>query len=521
MKFERLGSILNRENWNKLNDYLEYALSKIEGGAGAGEPPYMENRGTVFPFLNRGTTRYSYYDNAILDLKVHYADTNALYRIYHISKDNTAWGNPVTYIGIQKSVDNGATWSIIINRNQANLDNNQTGVQTHVITKPDIDEVFTVVIDWDALNNTSGSSYNLGSTDYIISPSLYFFRNASISNPVNDLGDDIVVKIDGRTIAVKHRLNDDKNLIVNYDKLKVNEFHEVHRIFEQNNTAKDNDFSGALKVSNGTDWVSPYGLRAVNNPVSGSAGSITVGGAHGVDGGSGFPTGRFGEYVSINLDGSEIGNGVHRGKSMELVVDHYVSASNVIVRATGAKRDSVRERRTYTIASGSHKVSVSITALEDVTITRYAGLQITQPDYYDNFYRYDNRPEGILPIKGMESGSHVADEKDYNKLDRVALINNTHMLVMMTDRNFGIGDGSLAPAHTEEYPQSPVNITGGQFGKIYAHNMGRNNNEYLLKSGETVSYRGGYYFVQNKSTTENVFEYTINGINHTDDLRVI
>lgn len=521
MKFERLGSIWNRENWNKLNDYLEYALSKIEGGAGAGEPPYMANQGTVFPFLNRGSTRYSYYDNAILDAKVHYADTNALYRIYHISKDNTAWGNPVTYIGIQKSVDNGATWSIIINRNQANLENNQKGVQTHVITKPDIDEVFTFVIDWDALNNTSGSSYNLGRNDYIISPSLYFFRNSSTSNPVNDLGDDIVVKIDGRTIAVKHKLNDEKNLIVEYDKLKVNEYHEVNRIFEQNNTTKDNDFSGALKVSNDTDWVSPYGLRAVNNPVSGSAGSITVGGAHGVDGGSGFPTGRFGEYVSIKLDGSEIGNGVHRGKSMELVVDHYVSASNAIVRATGAKRDSVRERRTYTIASGSHKVSVGITALEDVTITRYAGLQITQPEYYDNFYRYDNRPEGILPIKGMESGSHIADEKDYNKLDRVALINNTHMLVMLTDRNFGIGDGSLAPAHTEENPQSPVNITGGQFGKIYAHNMGRNNNEYLLKSGETISYRGGYYFVQNTSTIENVFEYIIDGVTHTDDLRVI
>ena len=521
MKFEELGSIWNRENRNKLNSYLEYALGKIEGGAGAGQPPYMENRGTVFPFLNRGTTRYSYYDNAILDLKVHYADTNALYRIYHISKDNTAWGNPVTYIGIQKSVDNGATWSIIINRNQANLDNNQTGIQTHVITKPDIDEVFTVVIDWDALNNASGSSYNLGSTDYIISPNLYFFRNASTSNPVNDLGDDIVVKIDGRTIAVKHKLSDEKNLIVEYDKLKVNEYHEVNRIFEQTNTAKDNDFSGSLKVSNDTDWVSPYGLRAVNNSVSGSAGSITVGGAHGVDGGSGFPTGRFGEYVSIKLDGSDIGNGVHRGKSMELVVDHYVSASNAIVRATGAKRDSIKERRTYSITNGAHKVQVDLTALEDVHFTRYAGLQITQPEYYDNFYRYDNRPEGILPIKGMESGSHIADEKDYNKLDRVALINNTHMLVMLTDRNFGIGDGSLAPAHTEENPQSPINITGGQFGKIYMHNMGRNNNDYLLKSGETISYRGGYHFVQNTSTIENVFEYTINGVNHTDDLRVV
>ena len=483
--------------------------------------PYLENAGKVFPMLNRGTARYNYYDNAILDAKVFTVDTTALYRIFHISKDNTAWGDPITYIGIQKSVDNGDTWSIIVNRNQANLPNNQTGVQTHIINRDGIDEVFSITIDWDSLNNSTSGSYNLGSVDYIIDPTLYSFKRSSTSNPVNDLGDDIVVKIDGRTIAVKHKLNDEKNLIVEYDKLKVNEYHEVNRIFEQTNKAEDNDFSGSLKVSNDTDWVSPYGLRAVNNSVSGSAGSITVGGAHGVDGGSGFPTGRFGEYVSIKLDGSDIGNGVHRGKSMELVVDHYVSASNAIVRATGAKRDSIKERRTYSITNGAHKVQVDLTALEDVHFTRYAGLQITQPEYYDNFYRYDNRPEGILPIKGMESGSHIADEKDYNKLDRVALINNTHMLVMLTDRNFGIGDGSLAPAHTEENTQSPINITGGQFGKIYMHNMGRNNNDYLLKSGETISYRGGYYFVQNKSTTENVFEYTINGVNHTDDLRVI
>ena len=496
-------------------NYL-YSVSKSAAAA-----PYLENRG-VYPLLNRGSTRYRYFDEAILDVRVSrpVQDLNALYRIFHISKDNTAWGDPVTYIGFQKSTDNGATWNQIVGRNQANIANGQSGIQTHFITHDSIEEVFTVTIDWSVLNNSTSGSYNLGSVDYIIDPNLYSFRR-SPNSAVNDLGEDIVVKIDGRTVAIKHKLNDDKNLIVEYDKLKVNEFHEVNRFIEQPNTASDSDFSGTVQLTNDTDWVSPYGLRAVNNPVSGSAGSVTVGGAHGVDGGSGFPTGRFGEYVSIKLDGASISDGVHRGKTLELIVDHYVSASNAIVRATGAKRDSLKERRTYTITSGAHKVQVDLTALEDVHLTRYAGLQITQPDYYTEFYRYDNRPEGLLPIKGLESGSHIADEKDYNKLDRVALINDSHMLVMLTDRNFGIGDGSLAPIHTEEYPQSPINITGGLFGKIYSHNLGRNNNEYLLSNGETISYRGGYHFVQNTSTTPNVFKYEIDGALQTDDLRVM
>lgn len=481
--------------------------------------PYLENAGKVYPMLNRGTTRYNYYDDAILDAKVFTVDTTALYRIFHISKDNTAWGDPVTYIGFQKSTDNGVTWSQIVGRNQANLPNNQQGIQTHIINRDGIDEVFSITIDWDALNNSTSGSYNLGSVDYIIDPTLYSFKRSSKLNPVNDLEDNIVVKIDGRNIAIKQKLNDTHNLIVVYDKLKVNEFHEISAVYEQPNNRLESDFTGSTILANATDWVSPYGLRAVNNPVSGSAGSITVGGAHGVDGGSGYPTGRFGEYVSIKLDGQNISNGTHKGKSLELVVEHYVSASNAIVRATGTKRDSLQERRTYTITSGAHGVQVDLTALEDVYLTRYAGLQITQPDYYSIFYRFDNSPEKLLQIKGLSEGFHIADTKDYSKLDTVALISESHMLVMKTDRTFGVGTGEFAPAHTDEYPQSPVNITGGQFGKIYMHNLGRNNNEYLLKQGETVSYRGGYYFVQNTSETENVFEYEIDGTQYTNDLR--
>ena len=494
--------------WKELKSKID---NVINGGL------ILANKGQIYPFEATSERIDVVYNDSFLDVLVHYADSDALYRINHVSKNNTTWGTPTTFIQIQKSVNGGTTWENIVARNEANISGPATGIKTHVIQKDGMNEIFTISMDWDSVREGSNNMF----ADYIISPSKYFFRTASNSNFVNDLEDDIVVFIDGRTIAVKSKLNDEKNLIVEYDRLKVNEFHEVNRLIEQRSAARDNDFSGTVQLTNDTDWVSPYGLRAVNNPVSGSAGSITVGGAHGVDGGSGFPTGRFGEYVSIKLDGVAIGNGVHRGKSLELVVDHYVSASNAIVRDTGAKRDSIKERRTYSITSGAHKVKVDITALEDVHLTRYAGLQITQPDYYHSMYRYDNRPEGIMPIKGLTEGFHIADEKDYQKLDRVALFNDESMLVMITDRNFGIGDGSLAPADSAEYPQSPINITGGLFGKIYSHNLGRNNNEYLLKTGSTISYRGGYYFLDYTSNIDGVFSYYIDGVLQTDDLRVM
>ena len=84
--------------------------------------------------LNRGTARYNYYDHAILDAKVFTVDTTALYRVFHISKDNTTWGEPVTFIGFHKSTDDGLSWQQIVGRNQANVDNNQSGIQTHILS---------------------------------------------------------------------------------------------------------------------------------------------------------------------------------------------------------------------------------------------------------------------------------------------------------------------------------------------------------------------------------------------------
>lgn len=493
------------------NRYL-YATKRDENNL----PEYYENAGLVYPMENRGSDRLAWLDNAILDLKVHYADTDAIYRISHISKDNTAWGNPLTFFQIDKSFDNGLNWSLLIARNAANISNNQSGVKTHVITSNSVQETFTITINWNEIR--TGSNNVTAYADYIISPINYFFRQA-LNNTGNDLGDNIVINKSGRKLQVKHKLNDDENIIVIYNKLRNNDFHEMGQFVVQKNTAKDNDFNGDLVMSTGTDFVSPYGIMAVNNPVSGSAGSITVGGAHGTDGGSGHPTGRFGQFNHILLDGEPVNDGITKGKNLEIEVEHYVSASNAVNKTTGDKRDSMMEIRNYNITARHHNIHITLKALEVINLTRYAGLQLTQPEFYHSMYRYKNKSEGILPVKGLESGFHIAEEKDFDVLDRVILFNDKSMLVMLTDRKYGIGDGHLAPESTTENEQSPINITGGNFGKIYSHNLGRSNNIVRLEINEELAYRGGYYFVENQSTVKNIFEYEINGVTQLDDMR--
>jgi len=459
-------------------------------------------------------TRYSVFDNAVLDVKVHYADTNALYRLKHISKDNTSWGAAVTFVTIDKSLDGGETWVQLHGRGAANFENGQTGIKAHVVKNSNMQEIFTITLDWDKVNTGSNNADN-----YFISPNTYFFRTAS-SDSVDLLGEDLIASLDGRSLKVKHTLNSTENVIVEYNALKNNNFHEISKMTVQSKASNINDLtSGTVAFMNGTDWVSPYGLLADNNVVSDNAGGITVGGAHGTGGGTGFPTGEFGELVAVTIDGQPLTNIATRGKTLKVIVDHYISASNAINKTTGAKRRSIKERRTYTITSRSHKVQVDITALEDVTLTRYAGLQMIQPAYYTGLYLHDDVTNTVYVPGELASGFTIPQEKSFSKLDRAVLFNDKSMLIMMTDRAFGIGDGHLAPAHTETNPQAPIYITGGAFGKIYSHNLGKDNNSVALATNQTISYRGGYYFVENKSATDKLFTYSINGTEYNDDLR--
>lgn len=486
------------------------------------QPGYMDNAGLVYPLQDLGGTENARFKNAILDVKVHYADPNAIYRISHISKDNTAWGSPLTFIELGKSYDNGATWIVFNARGGVSLPNDQTYVQTHVINPNNHDEIVTVTLNWNSL--VTGSN-NLSASNYIIHPSLYFFRRSSKSGVVNDLGDNIVAKKEDRKIMIKQRYDDTRNFIIEYNSVGINNFHEFRGFYLQDNTANDSDFSGIEVAKSGTDWISPYGMLVVNNPVGSSAGSVTVGGSHGTESNTGFPTGEFIQLSRFDLDGTPITTMPLRGKTLELTAEHYVSASNAVSKLTGVKRNTAIERRMYTITSQNHNVTVEIEALEDITMTRYAGFMMPMVSaFFDYFYLYDTGGEiglfrsGGLP-EGLPDGIYHTENKDYQAIDRAVLVNDDMLLVMITDRTFGIGTGEHAPASTPDKPQSPILYTGGQFGKISAHNLGGSSNEYLVKAGDKISYRGGYHFVDYTQPQENVFEYEINGVAQLDDLR--
>lgn len=329
---------------------------------------------------------------------------------------------------------------------------------------------------------------------------------------IHNINDNIIIKLEDDKIHVKHELTKEENIIVVYSQNRNNKFFDMSQLVVQNKNSDINDFTGETVMTTVTDFISPYGLMAVNNTSNNK--SFTVGGAHATNGSDGLPTGRFDEISYIKLDGQILyEGGIYKGKHLELKVDQFIFASNVITEKNS--RDSLMEERTYSITSQNHEVEVNLTALEDIILTRYAGLQMTQPEFYNYFYFPGSSEK--YKIKDEPQGLYTLNEKSYEKLNRAVFYNDTSMLIMKTDRDYGIGTGKYAAEHSAENPQSPLTYSGGKFGKIYSHNLGRSDANLKLEDGENISYRGGYYFRKFNSNNKNV-KYQINKTTYKDEM---
>lgn len=479
------------------------------------------NKGKEFPMIKIGTDDKQVILDAILDVKVHFADVNAVYSLNYIGKDTTSWETtPQTFIEMAMSYDgfNDSHLPLIgrLQTDEQALGSNNTGIKTHVINWDGIDEVISITIDWDALTLPNNNFRSDGKVNYIIDPSQYFFRRSSKGNPVDDLEDNMAFNINGRNIKVKEKLDDTNNIIYEFGTLSPNDFFEIKNIRTQSNSSNVEDYSGDELLRSSTDWVSPYGMLADTNPVTDSR--FTVGGGHGTSGGAGFPTGSYIGISNLKVDGKNVTNGNHIGKELTFTIEHYISASNVINLETGEKRNTAKETRYYKINKSGIHVEVELEALEPITMTHYAGLQTIQRDSFNYFYYRGDKPEKLYTVTGL-SNWELPTLEDAKLLDRVVMYNPNIVMIMKTDRDYGIGTGEYIPESTENIQQRPMHATPN-VGKIYMHNLGRSSNSYKMATGDSIAYRGQWSFVENKSDDNSVVKYNFNGTEYTDDISV-
>lgn len=431
--------------------------------------------------------------NAILSVKVINAKNDKYYRIRWIGNGITTLGENAKY-GFIITEHNKETFASDSETGQIrHVDSTDyafdapNNVTTRILESKVDNTVFIITIDYSKLVNqlaydlnNNGSSQVGYST--IIDEDCYVYETKGIESKP------IVCAKNGSNLKVKFKYTDTIDLVLDYDLLGINQITSLVKVSRQTNPLPypTYKFIANQWYAIATDWISPYGILAVNNIVN-PDGTFTVGGNHGTDGSTGFPTAR---QISAEMfaDNKLVNDGdVLYANKVVIKVTNYISASNAIDLTTGAKRDSVKEVVTYTILENSVEVSVTLEAMEDVQITRYAGLQATKGAYSELYWMVDSGAVSYnistTPSQQINSGTRTNAN-----VDRAILkTSNNDLLVVYMDRLIGIGDLTYMATGTPMSYYTTAN-------KVYLHNI--QSRTLPMSLSDIAYYRGGYTFMQ-------------------------
>lgn len=470
------------------------------------------NSGVVYPLrqLTRNGILATVSDeikNAILAVKVINAKKDKYYRIRWIGNGVTTIGDNAKY-GFIITEHNKETFASDSETGQIrHIDSNDyafdtpNNVTTRILESKVDNTVFVITIDYSKLVNQTAYDLNNNASSQvgystIIDESCYVYEAKIIESKP------IVCTKSGSNLRVKFKYSNAVDLVLDFDLLGINQITSLVKVSRQTNTLPypTYKFNAAIQwFAISTDWVSPYGILAVNNIVN-PEGTFTVGGNHGTDGATGFATARQ-NSVEMFADNKPVNDGdTLYADKVVIKVTNYISASNAIDLATGAKRDSVKEIVTYTISEKSVEVSVTLEAMEEVQITRYAGLQATKAIYTELYWMLDKGAVSYnistTPTEQISSGNR----NDAN-VDRAILkTSGNDLLVVYMDRFIGLGDLTYMATGTPMSYYTTAN-------KVYLHNI--QSRTLTMAAGDIAYYRGGYTFMQSLNCPSSKNAYVI------------
>jgi hypothetical protein len=376
-----------------------------------------------------------------------------------------------------------------------------SGVTTRTVTKEDI--TFVVTIDYSKITSASGLGLNIADSTsgrgrgMIIDESLY------TKIPSNKISSNfpIVAKKQGSVYSVKFNYSPTQNMIIEFDKLGVNQILHFKRFYLQTKTSDllNDDFTlnKTLIYDASSDWLSPYRIEALNNG-NGNA-RFTTGGNHGTDGGAGFPTARLVKsemYADENLisDGQVV-----FCNEIRIEATHHVSAYNAVNLTDGTKRDSLKEVVSYNVKPENIGVSVYIEALEGLLLTDYSGLQSQEGAWGSQlYYMHDS-----TPVKFDISGDLTGQSglKSESSADRWVMKKDGNIAVAYYNLGIGIGDRSLVSDSNSLFWHTAT--------KIYGRLIYNGTTGITLNSGDGLFWSGGFTFTKGLTCVGSESAYVI------------
>jgi len=310
----------------------------------------------------------------------------------------------------------------------------------------------------------------------------------SVTTPVPDAPYFLKVKDNG-SFSVVAPYSESENVVINFARKGPNNLLEISSFGTVSIAYKNAEALNApeyhQKMNSYTDMFGPYIVDATADPAA--SGPFT-GGNHGyMNSGStsdpaNTPTGRC-VYVDVYADGQKI-NGAFEGLVDEIEVkwENRVQGRNTC-KADGSGREILKEE--YTMVMDGEKLNIhnNITALEEITIGNYYGLQMTP--WFGTVEYINGSTPGPYNIGTSSAGSTKCNEALFEK---DGMYVKMFMLPMI-----GMGDFRYANPNRN----GSVFNDAGSSSKAYCNMIG-GSGAVTLAANESIEFSGGYqfYFVE-------------------------
>ena len=238
---------------------------------------------------------------------------------------------------------------------------------------------------------------------------------------------------------------------------------------------------GSEQFRSYTDWIGPYSMKTVAPTTQTDKLNGFVGGWHASNGdGTGSPTAQT-QSIEISSDGKTFSSGTVSCNEASVLVHNKVEALNT--KLGESKRFVIDEDVTYTFKDSRLYVRVDITALEDVNIAVYYGMQIAG-GFCTRFSFTTDSGETFSTTGDFTCSGKVRDMTGYSEGGHSV---TAHM------SNEGLGTFSNAtPAYSAFTPYYGAGNGKGYYMLIGV--AGGGSNSLILHQGESVYWTGYYEF---------------------------
>lgn len=448
-------------------------------------------------------------NRAILDAKITGVEEGKLVRLAYVANGTTAFGGVANYGWIIELAD-AATYNTtgvavpLVNRTDPwqEVPGEGTLVTRYYrqTTQPQGGITIAVTYDKAVLAEIDGTPIVINNPTYpayswIFDPACY--RPAE--KPVAAKPKSLLYTATADELTVVWQYSDTKLMRITIGRYGPNQLNDIGEISEQLGTTLT--FGGTwtvLAFKDITDWIGPYQVTAVNNGDGGGPLQST-GGHH-----SSPTLASTAEQLErmVYADGGLLTTGTGYADELLIKWANRIMGHNTM---TTARRYILREDLMLRIRPGAFEVHGEITALEDIVIGNYFGLQCYDPGHNETIHFFNGQDNGrvaITPTVAQYSGAPAS----YPNAWGMSLRGSERNLTLWVDRTYGIA----APGYL---PTSGVNglmFHQANTKKAY-HQLLAQGKPLALASGAYDNWRGGYIFSPSLSAAADLAQRYYNG----------